>query len=77
MTQQRKTDEQLDRKGVAALVGIAVTSVDKYKMRGRLPTPDGVLGRSPWWYTSTIEKWQRTRPRRGYSPDTHGPHAKR
>ncbi len=69
MTRQR--DKQLDRKGVAAMVGIGVPSVDKYMQRGSIPKPDGVLGRSPWWYTSTIVKWDRDRPRRGYSVETH------
>jgi hypothetical protein len=30
-----------------------------------MPEPDGKIGRSPWWYRRTIERWLATRPQRG------------
>lgn len=58
------TDTQLDRKAVADRVGFpSVSAVDTYRARGSLPAPDGYIGRSPWWWKSTIDSWQETRRR--------------
>lgn len=66
-------DVQLDRAAVAAKCGLAVTSIDTYQRRGSIPPPDGVIGRSPWWWSSTISAWMETRPSVGFNEATHGP----
>gem|GEM_PF-1216324 len=60
----------LDSAGVAALLGIAVGSVARYRGRGELPEPDVRLGRSPGWYEATIREWQAARPGRTGRPGT-------
>lgn len=58
-------DEQLDITAVARLAGVEPRSISRYRQRGSIPEPDGVIGRSPWWYRSTIEHWLATRPSSG------------
>jgi hypothetical protein len=43
------------------MAGITPDTLDTYKRDGRAPKPDGYLGRSPWWWESTISRWLRTR----------------
>lgn len=57
--------DQLTTAEVAALAGIEPASVRRYRMRNAIPEPDGQLGRTPWWYRSTIEAWLAERPRAG------------
>ena len=57
--------EQLDRAGVAERTGLAIKSVDTYRQRGVLPEPDGHVGRSPWWYSTTIDRWDAKRRKLG------------
>lgn len=61
------TDPQLDIAGVAAHLGIARGTWITHRNRATTakhpaPKPDGHIGRSPWWYTSTIDAWQTARP---------------
>lgn len=65
MTDQPDRSGLLDSEAVAAMLGIAVGSVARYRTRGDLPPPDVMLGRSPGWYAATIRDWQATRPGRG------------
>jgi hypothetical protein len=37
--------------------------VSKAVVRGSLPPPDGFVGRSPWWWSTTLDGW--ARPGRG------------
>ena len=58
------TATQLDRAAVAAWYGMSdPASVSKAVVRGSLPPPDGFVGRSPWWWSTTLDGWQR--PGRG------------
>ncbi|MFJ5532417.1 helix-turn-helix domain-containing protein [Streptomyces sp. NPDC093261] len=69
--------QPLDQTAVAARCGIALTTVRKYHMvaernrdngdpqPGDMPAPDGQVGRSPWWYPSTIDAWNENRPKPG------------
>lgn len=59
------TVDQLDTAGVAAHLGLSVRTIQTYRDRGSLPTEDGRLGASPWWWQSTIDAWQVARPGRG------------
>lgn len=34
-------------------------TVRAYAARGQMPTPDGRVGRSPWWHRTTITGWPR------------------
>jgi hypothetical protein len=60
---------QLDTAGVGALLGIDPASVRRYMVADRdrygFPAPDGRIGRSPWWWASTIEAWVAGRPGQG------------
>lgn len=49
----------LDRAALAARLGITPASVTRAVNRGSLPPPDGHVGDSPWWWSTTIDAWQR------------------
>jgi hypothetical protein len=53
------TTDQLDRAAVAARFGIKAASAMRAVKRGSLPTPDGWIGREPWWWATTLDEWQR------------------
>lgn len=57
--------DQLTWAQLAALVNLPVQTLRTYRLRGALPEPDGYLGRTPWWYRSTIVHWAKVRPLRG------------
>lgn len=61
----RMSDEQLTVPEVAARLGLAVATVRAYRAQKRLPAPDGMVGRTPWWRPETIDEWQAARPGRG------------
>lgn len=61
----RMSDEQLTVPEVAARLGLAVATVRAYRAQKRLPAPDGRVGRTPWWWATTIDVWQANRPGRG------------
>ncbi len=50
---------------VAAYLGIKPRTVTGYLTRGQITEPDGYVGRSPWWWETTITTWQEQRPGRG------------
>lgn len=57
-------DEKLTVKQAAARAGIAPKTWRAYVATGFAPPKDGQYdGRTPWWWASTVEKWQRARPR--------------
>ena len=53
------TAQQLDRAAVAARYGIKPASVTKAVTRGSLPEPDGYGRQGAWWWSSTLDTWQR------------------
>ncbi len=61
--------EQLDTKGVAELLGVSPTTVTRYRAADRakygFPEPDGHIGGRPWWWSTAIEKWEKSRPGMG------------
>jgi hypothetical protein len=71
-------ERQIDRAQVAKLCGFTDAGhVSKYVLRGRrarargevglhlFPEPDGLMGRSPWWWESTIDRYMTHRRGRG------------
>jgi hypothetical protein len=50
---------------VAAYVGVRVATISSYRMRGQMPAPDMVLGRTQAWHPATIIEWHSGRPRPG------------
>lgn len=60
---------QLDTSAVADLLGVSPETVTRYQSADRarygFPEPDGRIGGRPWWWSTTITKWQRTRPGKG------------
>lgn len=57
-------DPQLDIDGVAAHLGVTRGTWLAQRANGSAPDPDGKLGRSPWWYASTIDAWRLQHPAR-------------
>lgn len=55
--------EQWTTTDVANHLGITPATVRAYAARHQMPPPDGRLGRTPWWWSTTITTWQR--PGRG------------
>lgn len=52
-------DEQWTPAEVATYLGWRGTKgVSAYLARGRMPAPDGRLGRTPWWWAATIKAWR-------------------
>lgn len=58
-------DDLLDTGDVAALVGVKPATIRQYAHRGDMPKPDRIIGRSPAWRRSTIQRWLDTRPGQG------------
>lgn len=72
----RAVRTQWDVAAVAAELGVKPATVRAYMARGQMPTPDGRIGGSPWWFEETIIEWIPTR-RRGAgtaerTPPDHG-----
>lgn len=55
------TQEQWSLKEVADFLGVEPSTVRAYNARSEMPPPDGRIGHSPWWWSSTIEGWERPR----------------
>lgn len=59
----------LDQAAVAARLGVTPASVQRYRAADRsqyrFPDPDGYLGRTPWWWSTTIDTWAASRPGKG------------
>lgn len=60
---------QLDIAAVAERIDVRAVTVRGYLRTGHIPPPDGRLGRSPWWWETTIEEWEATRPGQGARVD--------
>lgn len=52
------TREQWSVADVAAYLGVKPRTVTAYLARQQMPAPDGRVGRSPWWWASTIKGWR-------------------
>lgn len=63
------TPAQLGVADVAALTGIARSTISSYRSRGRMPTADGSTPEGPWWYVDTIRAWAQSRPGQGARTD--------
>ena len=55
-------EAQLSVGEIADALGIKPTTVSNYATRGYMPTPDGYVGRTPWWWESTVREWVSNRP---------------
>jgi predicted DNA-binding transcriptional regulator AlpA len=64
--------DYLDMADIADRLGVKVTTVRQYKLRGDLPAPDGQVGRSPVWRQQTISEWMATRPGQGWRKGQKG-----
>lgn len=53
-----KFDRQWSVTDVAAHLGVKPRTVTAYLARKQMPTPDGRLGRTPWWWETTIRSWR-------------------
>ena len=58
-------DVPLDVVGVAETSGLSERTIRTYITDGRIPPADGQVGKSWWWWASTIEVWMETRNRPG------------
>ena len=71
-----KTDptkgRQLSTHDVAALLGVKPATVSGYRFRGTMPPPDGKLGKTAWWWETTIDEWRKTRPGQGWRKGVEG-----
>ena len=57
--------DQLTFDQAAELARLPVQTLRTYRTRNTFPAPDGYLGRTPWWYRSTVLLWLQVRPLRG------------
>lgn len=54
-------EDRLLTKEVAAVAGLRVDTIRKYRVRGTFPPPDGHEFGHPWWRRETIELWLKQR----------------
>ncbi len=47
---------------IAAYLDVKPATIHAYRSRGQMPPPDGMLGRTPWWYAATIHTWRPREP---------------
>lgn len=59
-------ERQLTTAEVAARLGVKPSTVSGYHSRRLMPEPDGHLGRTVWWWESTIDAWNKDRPGLGW-----------
>jgi hypothetical protein len=52
-------------KDVATYLGLRVSTVSTYRMRGQMPEPDMTVGRTHMWRPDRIIAWHESRPRPG------------
>lgn len=57
--------QPLDIAGVAEHTGLSVATLRGYVRDKTMPKPDGTMGQSAWWWSSTIDTWQDARPTPG------------
>ena len=50
--------EQWSVADVANYLGVKPRTVTAYLARGQMPPPGGRIGRSPWWWSTTIRAWR-------------------
>ncbi|PSK96041.1 AlpA family transcriptional regulator [Murinocardiopsis flavida] len=62
-------DDLMTVKDVAERLGVKPETVRQYKLRGDLPEPDGLAGRSPLWRAAAIEAWIASRRGHGWRKD--------
>ncbi len=55
-------DRPLDIPGVAEYASLSPATIRTMVRDGKMPSPDGKMGQSQWWWESTIDAWQQTRP---------------
>jgi predicted DNA-binding transcriptional regulator AlpA len=48
----------LTRQDVADLTGLTIQTIKTYRRNGTMPEHDYVIGRTPVWLESTIQKWR-------------------
>ncbi|GAB3214295.1 helix-turn-helix transcriptional regulator [Marinactinospora thermotolerans] len=63
------TDDLMSTQDIADRLGVKVSTVRQYKLRGDLPAPLRTIGRSPVWRRETIEAWIASRPGQGWRRD--------
>ncbi|RCV51875.1 transcriptional regulator [Marinitenerispora sediminis] len=63
------TDERLTADQAASLAGVRRDTWHSYVSRGQAPEPDGRVGRTPWWWRSTVERYLDSRPGQGARTD--------
>jgi len=51
----------LDRRAVAARLGLDPDTVTDFVRRGVMPKPDGRVGPAPYWHEATIAEWEASR----------------
>ncbi|MBB6172155.1 putative DNA-binding transcriptional regulator AlpA [Nocardiopsis mwathae] len=64
MEQEKLTAEQ-----AAAKAGVKLKTWHAYVSRGQAPQPDGRMGRTPWWWASTVDEWIENRAGQGARTD--------
>lgn len=57
---------QLTTEDVAGIMGVLPSTVSGYRSRGLMPEPDGQLGRTVWWWETTVDAWLDERPGKGW-----------
>lgn len=60
---------------VATYLGVRLSTVSTYRMRGQMPAPERKLGRTQLWHPATITAWAANRPGRGnwHTPPADAP----
>ncbi len=66
-------DCPLDASGVADHTSLSPQTIRSYVRDGAMPPHDGKLGQTLWWWSSTIDAWQRTRPTSGRPAEAEYP----
>lgn len=63
MTTTEGTDQRLTALAVAQRLGVQRDTWFAWVYRGRAPAPDGrePLSQKPWWYASTVDRWNANR----------------
>lgn len=62
MTAPRLPEAQVSVGELSASTGLKPTTLSNYARRGYMPAPDGHVGRTPWWWKSTVDTWLANRP---------------
>lgn len=58
--------KKLTTEDVAQLADVKPVTIAGYRHHGRMPPPDGRLGRTVWWNETTIVEWLEGRPGKGW-----------